>query len=190
MVRQGSVIYNPYNQEQFTFLQTHASTGGAYVQIAAVVGPGGKTACGALRHQHPLQEEKFIVHSGSLWMKTGSTARLYQAGERVVVPAGIPHSWRNASLSEPLHFTYEIAPAMQWECILETLWSLSQKGALNRRGHACFLQIAATLHRYPDHCYMAGVPVVIQKWFFRAAAVAAKWLGYRPYHKYRGVGGL
>ncbi|WP_126244437.1 cupin domain-containing protein [Chitinophaga rhizosphaerae] len=190
MVRQGSVIYNPYNQEQFTFLQTHASTGGAYLQIAAVVGPGGETACGAHRHRHPLQEEKFIVHSGSLWMEAGNTSRLYHAGDQVVIPPGTAHAWRNGSLTEPLHFTYEIAPAMQWESILETLWSLSQKGAFNRRGIPCFLQLAATLHRYPDHCYMAGVPVTLQKWAFRLLAVLAKWLGYRPFHKYRGVGGL
>ncbi len=190
MVRQGSVIYNPYNQEQFTFLQTNASTGGAYLQIAAVVAPGGRAACGAYRHQHPLQEERFIVHSGSLWMQTGSTSKLYRAGEQVVVPRGIPHAWRNASLSETLHFTYEIAPAMQWESILETLWSLSQKGALNSRGNACFLQLAATLHRFPDHCYLAGVPVILQKGLFRTAAVIARWFGYRPYHKYRGVGKL
>lgn len=190
MIRQGSVIYNPFNQEQFTFLQTHASTDGALVQIAAVVGPGGETACGALRHQHPVQEERFIVHSGSLWMEIGRKSRLYHAGEQVVVPAGTPHAWRNASKSETLHFTYEIAPAMQWERILETLWSLSQKGALNRKGSACFLQLATTLHHYPDHCYMAGIPVVLQKWVFKMVAVAAKWMGYRPFHKYRGVGGI
>lgn len=190
MVRQGSVIYNPYNREQFTFLQTHASTGGAFVQIAAVVGPGGETACGSLLHQHPLQEERFIVHSGSLWMRAGRTARLYHAGEQVVVPKGVAHAWRNGSRSEPLHFTYEIAPAMQWEQILETLWSLSQKGALNSHGKACFLQLALTLHRYPDHCYLAHIPVIAQKWMFATCAVVAKWLGYRPYHKYRGVGGM
>ncbi|WP_341834353.1 cupin domain-containing protein [Chitinophaga pollutisoli] len=190
MVRQGSVIFNPYNQEQFTFLQTHASTGGAYLQIAVVAGPGMESACGSLRHRHPLQEERFMVHSGSLWMETGRTARMYHAGEQVIVPPGTPHAWRNGSRSESLHFTYEIAPAMQWECILETLWSLSQKGALNRQGQACFLQLATTLHRYPDHCYLAGMPVILQKWLFRFMARIAKWLGYRPYHKYRGVGGI
>ncbi|MBO9152544.1 cupin domain-containing protein [Chitinophaga sp. GCM10012297] len=190
MIRPGSVFYNPHNREQITFLHTHASSNGAYLRIAAVVGAGGEQAGGALRHFHPLQEEKFIVHSGLLCMYVKGGKKIFKAGDTVVIPAGVPHRWRNCSYTEPLHFTYEIAPAMQWEMVIETLWALAQKGAVRENGSASFLQLAVTLDHFREHFYFAGLPVPLQRVIFRLGAVIGRKLGLKPHHKYRGVDGL
>lgn len=190
MIRPGSVIYNPYNREQITFLHTRASSNGAYLRIAVVAGAGGGQAGGARWHFHPLQEKKFIVHSGLLCLYFKGGKKIFKAGETVVIPAGVAHRWRNYSYIEPLHFTCEIAPAMHWELVIETLCALAQKGAVRENGSASFLQLAVTLDHFRDHFYFTCVPVPLQRAVFRVGAAIGRKLGLKPHHDYRGAGGL
>jgi hypothetical protein len=49
------------------------------------------------------------------------------------VPAGTPHRFWNAGESE-LRFVCEIRPALQFESLLETMFSLAADGKTGRKG--------------------------------------------------------
>jgi hypothetical protein len=59
--------------EELTFLQTSASTNGEYVEIVAVVQPGGFVAAA---HVHPNQTETFTGIEGTLELRRARCARV------------------------------------------------------------------------------------------------------------------
>src|SRR5690348_14270611 len=77
------------------------------IEVEARRGAGG----GPL-HRHLHQTERFIVHDGTLRVRTGLRGqRLVGAGEEIVVPAGRPHTF--GLESDRAHFTAEFTPPLQ-----------------------------------------------------------------------------
>ena len=79
MINPGDTLVNSVTGEELTFLQTAESTGGEYVEVVAVVQPGGAVAAA---HVHPKQSETFTAIEGVLDLRVGKRAHPPRARAR------------------------------------------------------------------------------------------------------------
>ena len=82
---------------------------------------------------HPTQTETFEVVSGTLGAKIAGREVEAGPGATVIVLPGESHKWWNAGDDE-LVFRCEIRPALQFESLIETMFSLAADGKTNRKG--------------------------------------------------------
>jgi len=97
MITTGQSLTNPVTGETLVFRTTSADSNGERVVVEAFVEPDGAVAAA---HLHPAQEECFEVLEGELEFRIRKQTLIARAGDRVLVPAGIPHRFRNIG-SEP-----------------------------------------------------------------------------------------
>lgn len=111
-------------------------------------------AGGGPLHRHLHQEERFVVHEGTLRVWTGLRgSRLVTAGEEVVVPAGRPHTFRVEG--DRARFTAEFMPPLQVADYFLELFALEEPGMRD---------IARLARRYPrEHFYLPVVPAALQR---------------------------
>lgn len=176
MVRTGDTMVSRETGETFTFLKTAADTGGQLLVFQMRVTPGGG-AIAAPVHVHPKSEERFYIQTGSITGELCGKPFTARAGERIVIPAGMAHTWRNTS-DGPAEFLVEIEPALHMETLFENLCAQSQRGLLSTGGQMNLLRAAVELDTYRDHLYLAGVPIFAQKLVLAALAVAGRLRGY------------
>jgi quercetin dioxygenase-like cupin family protein len=80
-------------------------------------------------HVHALQVERFEGVSGTLRFRLGRKRVTLGPGDTLVVPAGTPHGFRNAS-REPASFLIELTPPLRGEEGLRTLFGLQRDARL------------------------------------------------------------
>ncbi len=81
-------------------------------------------------HAHPRQEERFVLASGRLRIKTAKREWIAQAGEDIVIPRGAGHTWGNP-FEEPAHVVIELRPTLRAETYFETYFGLARDGRVN-----------------------------------------------------------
>ena len=118
MARAGESIENRFTGERIVFRQTAAETGGEALVLEAYLERHGR---GLPLHLHPRQEERIQVLRGSLLLVLDGREVVAGAGERVTVPAGVPHAYCNAG-SGVAHLVAEIRPALRLESFLESAY--------------------------------------------------------------------
>jgi quercetin dioxygenase-like cupin family protein len=176
MIRTGDTIENPVTGERITFLATSADTGGEAVVIDTVVQPHGLVAAG---HVHPFQSERFAVAAGTLGLKVGRKKMTLGPGEVARVEAGTAHRFWNAG-EEPARFVCEVRPALQFESLLETMFTLAADGRTNRKGMPNPLRLAVIAKAHFDTVRLPLVPAWAQKAGLAIGAPVGRLLGYRP----------
>jgi quercetin dioxygenase-like cupin family protein len=182
-IKAGDTIHNPVSGETFVFTQTAADTNGALLQLECTVEPAGRLAV-PLVHCHPIQEERFIVKSGSVLVNLEGQTHIYTAGETAIIPAGKFHDWRNASDTEAAVFTVEMRPALRWETLFASVFASARDGRLSSDGKPNPISMALVLHYYQDHFYLQGPPIALQKMMFAAIAPFARLLGHKETYPY------
>jgi cupin domain len=125
-------------------------------------------------HVHPRQGEVIRVTSGTARVRIGRNVRNMEAGEHVLIPAGTPRTFSNAGADE-LHVRHELTPALHWDDFCTRAWSLPS----DARGRPNLLQMAMLLEHYPDHLYMADIPVPVQRAVVSMIATMARLAGKR-----------
>src|SRR5262249_21186775 len=130
MIRSGDTLYNPVTGESMTFVTTSRETGGEYVEIELNADPDASVAAAPA---HPAQAETFTVESGTLAVRVDGKTHTATAGETLVVEPGQAHKWWNPGEDE-LVFRCEIRPALQFEQLIETMFSLAADGKTNKKG--------------------------------------------------------
>jgi quercetin dioxygenase-like cupin family protein len=164
-------IEDPHDKESIVFLVYPEETGGAWMRYEVRFQPGGSSAHS---HLHPSQEQRLEVMQGRMGFKMKGVARVYEPGEKVVVPAGVEHFQRNAG-DEELICLQEQHPAGEMENLLRNSFGLVRDGRMNT------LQVAATLAEFSDVMRHTGW----QRWILAALAPVARTLGYKGrYRKY------
>jgi len=144
-----STIHNAQTGEHITFLPDD----GDVLRMRFVIDGGGLVAA---EHFHPEQEERFEVVTGTLRMRLNGEEREVQAGERVVVPAGVPHAWWNASPAEPASVRIDLEPALESKAFFETLFQMVQDGHTKDGIPRNPVRLAVLADRY--HREVQGVP--------------------------------
>jgi quercetin dioxygenase-like cupin family protein len=180
VINPGDTLVNSVTGEELTFLQTAASTNGEYVEIVAVVQPGGFVAAA---HVHPNQSETFTAIEGTLDLRVGRTRVRLERGESAVVEAGTAHKFWNAG-DEPVMFHCVVSPALQFESLIESMFALARDGKTNRKGMPNPVRMAAIARAHRDVIRLPGIPAWLQDLATLSAMplayIAGYGAGYQP----------
>ena len=176
MIRVGDTIENPVTRERLVFTATSAETGGEYVRFECFVEPSGFVAAA---HLHPLQEELFEIVEGSITFKVNGQELPTRPGDRVLVPARTRHQFWNAG-ERTARFMCEVRPALQFERLIETMFSLAQDGKTSAHGMPNPLRLAVIAHAHFDTVRLPFPPAAVQKLGLLLGAPLGKALGYGP----------
>jgi mannose-6-phosphate isomerase-like protein (cupin superfamily) len=174
MIRTGDTIHNPVTGERITFHATSADTNGESVVIECTVQPDGFVAAA---HVHPSQSERFAVIDGMLGLKSGKEKLTLGRGEVAVVEPGTPHKFWNAGEGE-VTFVCEVRPALQFESLLETMFTLAEDGKTNRKGMPNPLRLAVIAQAHFATVQLPHPPAWLQRAGLALAAPLGRALGY------------
>jgi quercetin dioxygenase-like cupin family protein len=176
MIRKGDRLENPVTGEVLVFHRTSEETNGESVLVETIVRPEGFVAAG---HVHPYQSERFEVIEGLLGLRVGDQEMLAGAGDVAVVPPETPHRFWNAGRTEA-RFLCEVRPALQFESLIETMFTLAAEGKTNRKGMPNPLRLAVIARAHFDTVRLPFPPAVLQRAALTLAAPLGQALGYRP----------
>jgi quercetin dioxygenase-like cupin family protein len=176
MISTGQTLTNPVTGERMTFIRTSADTGGEYVLVELVARPD---AFVAAAHVHPEQVETFDVVSGTLGACVAGTRIEAHAGDTLVIEPGEPHAWWNAGDDE-LVFRCEVRPALQFESLIETMFSLAGAGKTNGKGMPNLLRLAVIARAHFDTARLPFPPAPLQRAALAIGAPLGRALGYGP----------
>jgi mannose-6-phosphate isomerase-like protein (cupin superfamily) len=176
VIKAGETLTNPVTKERMTFLKTAAETNGEYVLIELSAAP---EAVVAAAHVHPAQTETFEVISGRLGAKVGRKNVLAGAGDVLVVDPGTAHKWWNAGDDE-LVFRTEVRPALGFEQLIETMFSLAADGKTNKKGMPNPIRLAVIANNHFGDVQLPVVPRWMQRAALALGAPAGRLFGYQP----------
>jgi mannose-6-phosphate isomerase-like protein (cupin superfamily) len=184
---------NPRQGQRVRFLTLPAETGGRGFTLEYVYRPfTGETAVPA--HVHTAARETFEILSGEARYRVGSVERSLRAGDRVLLPAGVPHVHPWSVSAEELHVrqTTELdapdgAGLVASLQALVTLFGLAAAGKVNGRGLPNLLQLAVLIRSTMPATYLAGIPVAVQRMLFGGLARLGTAAGYRTSYPAYGV---
>jgi mannose-6-phosphate isomerase-like protein (cupin superfamily) len=176
MIRAGDTLVNPVTGERLVWERTAAETDGAYTLFDTYVEPGGAVAAA---HVHPYQMETFTVLAGRLGVKRGSETLELEPGQVALIDAGTPHKFWNAG-TETLRFRAEVRPALEFESLIETMFTLAADGKTNKKGMPSPLRLAVIANHHFDVVRLPVVPQVLQKAALVPGALLGRALGFQP----------
>ena len=176
MITTGQSIENPVTGETLVFHKTSADTNGEAVVVEAFVQPNGAVAAA---HVHPAQEERFEVIAGELEFRLRKQTIVAKPGDRVVVPAGTPHQFRNVG-EETAQFVCEVRPALGFEQLIETMFTLAADGKVNRKGMPNPLRLAVIARHHFGDVRLPFPPAWLQRLGLALGAPLGRLLGFRP----------
>jgi len=179
MIRSGDTIENPVTGERLIFHQTAADTAGEAVVVECIVQPKGAVAAA---HVHPHQEERFEVLRGSVGFRVGRKKVVAGPGQRLTVPPGTAHRFWNAGAEEAA-FVCEIRPALQFEQLVETMFSLAADGKTNRKGLPNPLRLAVIANAHFDTVQLPFPPAIVQRLALLCGSPLGRLFGYRPVYE-------
>jgi quercetin dioxygenase-like cupin family protein len=181
VARAGQEIYNPRQRDRIVFKQTARETGGELLRLEIFTAPN---AAPPPDHVHPHQEERFEAISGTLCARVGGEERILGAGESMVVPPGVPHTWWIGG-EEDGHMQVEFRPALNTETFFETMYGLARDGKVDDNGVPPPLQMAIICRTYDT--FLPSPPIALQQVLFAVLAPVGKLMGYRAsYPEYSG----
>ena len=175
MIKTGDRLENPVTGEVLIFRQTARDTGGEAVVVETIVRPGGFVA-GA--HVHPHQSERFEVLSGRLGLRVGREEIEAGPGEVHTVAPGTPHRFWNAG-EEEARFVCEVRPALDFESLIETMFTLAAEGKTNRKGMPNPLRLAVIARAHFDTVRLPFPPAWLQRAALALGAPLGGLMGYR-----------
>jgi quercetin dioxygenase-like cupin family protein len=120
------IVEDPVLRQRLAF---RPAEDGDALLVEMWVEPGG----GVPPHVHPAMEERFEVLEGELSFLSGRKWQSATAGEKVVVPAGIRHAYRNSG-TEPAHGVCRASPPQSLEEFLTEAAAMAREGKLTRQG--------------------------------------------------------
>ena len=176
MITTGQTLRNRVTGETLVFRTTSADTNGERVVVETFVEPNGAVAAA---HVHPAQEERFEVLAGEVEFRLGKRTLVAKPGDRVLVPVGTPHRFRNVG-EETAHFVCEVTPALGFEQLIETMFSLADDGKVNRKGMPNPLRLAVIAKHHFGDVQLPFPPAWLQRLGLALGAPLGRLLGYRP----------
>jgi hypothetical protein len=91
----------------------------------------------------------------------------------------MPHRFWNAG-DEVAHFVCEIRPALQFESLIETMFTLAAEGRTNRKGMPNLLQLAVIANAHFDTVRLPFPPAILQRIGLALGSPVGRAFGYRP----------
>ena len=175
MIHPGDRLENPVTGEVLVFHQTSEQTGGELVRVETIVQPDGFVAAA---HVHPAQTERFEVLDGTVGFCLGRKTFMAGPGDVTFVPFGTPHRFWNAGPGEA-RFVCEIRPALRFESLIETMFTLAVQGKTNQQGLPGPLQLAVIADAHFDTVRLPFPPAPVQRAALAVGAPLGRMLGYQ-----------
>jgi quercetin dioxygenase-like cupin family protein len=160
------VIVNPAMGARIEFRTRSRATGGSYVEFDFFLRPGGVIATD---HLHPHQEERFEVIAGRVAGHVDGRPETLGPGGSSIVPAGVPHAWRNAG-AEEAHLRVRFSPALRVEEFFGVVFRMGAEGRADARGVPVLPLRLVMLAAFPDELRPAGMPAPVHRVIVRALA--------------------
>jgi mannose-6-phosphate isomerase-like protein (cupin superfamily) len=176
MIRAGDSIENPVTGERLVFTKTSAETNGESVLFECFVQPTGFVAAA---HVHPHQHERFEIIEGEVTFKLAGQELTAKPGDCIRVPPGMKHQFWNAG-EQVARFACEVSPALGFEGLIETMFSLAQDGKTNRKGMPNPLRLAVIARAHFDTVRLPFPPVRLQRIGLALGAPLGRLFGYGP----------
>jgi quercetin dioxygenase-like cupin family protein len=176
MIHSGDTLQNPVTGEVLIFHRSSQETRGEAVLVETIVHPGGFVAAA---HVHPHQTERFEILDGKLALRVGEREQIAGPGEIVVIEPGTPHRFWNAGRSEA-RFMCEIRPALDYESLVETMFSLAAEGKTNRKGMPNPFRLAVIARAHFDTVRLPFPPTSLQRAALAIGAPLGRLAGYQP----------
>jgi quercetin dioxygenase-like cupin family protein len=177
MISPGDALTNPVTGETLIFHRTAADTNGESVLVETIVQPHGFVAAA---HVHPNQSERFEIVDGLVELRIGHQTLLTRPGDVAVVPPGTPHRFRNLGDSDA-RFLCEIRPALQFESLIETMFTLAADGKTNRKGLPNPLRLAVIGDAHFETVQLPFPPRFLQRAGLAVGAPLGRMLGYQAH---------
>ena len=174
MIHAGDTIENPITGERLVFKKTSAETNGEYVLFECLVKASGFVAAA---HVHPFQQERFQILEGTVMFRIDGQGVAAEPGDAILIPAGRKHQFWNAG-DEDVRFACEVRPALQFEQLIETMFSLARAGKTNRKGMPNPLRLAVIARAHFDTVRLPFPPVWMQRAGLVVGAPLGRLLGY------------
>jgi quercetin dioxygenase-like cupin family protein len=181
MIRTGDTLYNPATGEVIRFVKAAADTGSEYVLIEVVVEPNGAVAAA---HVHPYQTETFEILEGEITFRAGKKTIVAKAGDTVRVDPGTPHKFWNDGETDA-RFRTEVRPALQFESLIETMFTLASDGKTNSKGMPNPLRLAVIAKAHFDVVRLPFPPAWMQRTGLALGAPLGRLVGYRATYEPR-----
>jgi quercetin dioxygenase-like cupin family protein len=158
-----------------------------------IVGPPAETASSLLEmgaddppgssappaHLHPRQEERFPILDGAMRAELGGTRRERAAGERLVIPAGTPHTMWNAGAASS-RVNRQVRPALRTEELFQVVFSLAARGRVDAHGVPGLLELALLVPHSCEQLRVTTPPAWVQRLAFGALAPLSRRLHRCP----------
>lgn len=126
-------------------------------------------------HVHPTAEESYQIIEGALDVCVDGDWKTVRAGETATVPAGVPHTLRNAT-GEPVQLVNIHRPAQQFESFFREMHSLTQRGMrLPPKEPRSAIRVAMLFTKYPDEIRTTKPPNGV----FKALALVGRALRFK-----------
>ena len=160
MIQPGQSLTNPVTGETLVFRTTSAQTERRVGRRRGV--RRRRTAPSPRRTSTRPRRRR--SRSSPARSSSGSASKTIVArpGDRVVVPAGTPHRFRNAG-EETAHFVCEVRPALGFEQLIETMFGLAADGKVNRKGMPNPLRLAVIARHHFDDVRLPFPPAWLQR---------------------------
>jgi len=171
-------LTNPFTGERILFTETAETTSGQLARFDWRSSPGGVIS----EHVHPHQEERFIITSGVAHFTMNGEPVVAEAGQTVVVPAGVPHSEGNSGAADVVGIV-ELRPALQTRQWHEALAGLAADFRCTPRGAPTNpFQLGATFWHFRHESRATSPPIWFQGIMLPPLWLLAKIVGKRPYY--------
>jgi quercetin dioxygenase-like cupin family protein len=176
MIRKGDVLENPVTGEVLTFHSTSRETSGESVRVETLVRPNGFVAA---PHVHPYQTERFEVLEGRLGLRVDDRTVIATEADVVEVQPGMVHRFWNAGEGDA-RFVCEVTPALDFESLIETMFTLASVGKTNRNGLPNPLRLAVIAKAHFDTVRLPFPPAWLQRAALALGASLGRLVGYTP----------
>jgi mannose-6-phosphate isomerase-like protein (cupin superfamily) len=154
--------------------KTAADTGGQSFEMEMTLMPG---SSGTPIHVHPTAIETYEVLAGAFEVYIDGAWKPVKAGERVGVPRGMPHSFRNPG-GEPARVYNTHKPALRFAEYFEGLWRIAQSGMVKPgvKNWQAILALSALVSDHQDEIRSISPP----QFAVQVIGAFGNWLGYGP----------
>jgi quercetin dioxygenase-like cupin family protein len=149
-------LMRPVTGERVRLLKTSTETDGAYVEGVSAFPP---TLAETPLHEHPHQEERLRVVSGTLYVRMAGKQHLLGPGGSFVIPPGAAHEIANAG-AETAEVVWQFVPALRTDTFLRTTLDAPQPARVGPLRRALKrLRVAA---EFSDEYRRATLPWIMQ----------------------------
>ena len=100
-------------------------------------------------------------------------------GEVLIIEPGVAHKFWNAG-DEDLVFVAEVRPSLEWERLIETMYSLAADGKTSKKGMPNPFRLAVIAHAHFEVVQLPVIPAWMQKVALAMGAPLGRALGYTP----------